>query len=263
MKKIIARDDTLTKKLDDLLAQEEKEFSKTDAHLPLEKRQELLELKLADITVKKEKLEKEINASPTLTKKEKHQDVVRLNAEIRHFENGIAGMKDAIEWRNRKDIASDEYKLEPAGEKLMQDKIASFPLPPGHTCPKKGKCKGHCFALSGRTANQPGCRDSYSKKLGMAERDDFVIKVNQQLSKKKTVTPPWKAPIRIHPWGDFYSNKYAEKWLQIAKDNPNLWFYAYTKSHQMPAIKELEKLPNVKIIQSFDGQNQLFLCLFF
>ena len=91
----------------------------------------------------------------------------------------------------------------------------------------------------------------------MAERDDFVIKVNQQLSKKKTVTPPWKAPIRIHPWGDFYSNKYAEKWLQIAKDNPNLWFYAYTKSHQMPAIKELEKLPNVKIIQSFDGQNDV------
>jgi hypothetical protein len=255
MKKVIARDVALEKKLNDLLKQEEKEFKNTDSHLPLEKRQELLEMKLANLMVKKDKLEQEIQESKTLTKKEKHQDIVRLNAEVRHFQHGIDGIKDAIEWRNRKDIASDDYQLRPAGDKLIKDKISSFPLPAGHTCPKKGTCKGHCFALSGRTADQSNCLDSYSKKLGMAERDDFVAKINNQLAKKNPVTPPWKDRIRIHPWGDFYSNKYAEKWLQIAKDNPAIWFYAYTKSHQMPAIKEMMKLPNVKIIQSYNGKH--------
>ena len=36
--------------------------------------------------------------------------------------------------------------------------------------------------------------------------------------------------VRIHDSGDFYSVDYLNKWVQIAKDNKDVIFYAYTKS---------------------------------
>jgi hypothetical protein len=36
--------------------------------------------------------------------------------------------------------------------------------------------------------------------------------------------------LRVHDSGDFYSNKYFLKWMQIADQLPNVKFYAYTNS---------------------------------
>ena len=61
--------------------------------------------------------------------------------------------------------------------------------------------------------------------------------------------------VRIHDSGDFYSIDYLNKWVQIANDNKDVIFYAYTKS--IPFFKPSKKsdtsflLPkNLKIIFS-------------
>jgi hypothetical protein len=71
--------------------------------------------------------------------------------------------------------------------------------------------------------------------------------------------------FRIHDSGDFYSPEYADKWKQIIAKNPNINFYAYTKTlgeSREPEsqgahlkVKELESLPNMKVIQSVGGKH--------
>ena len=46
----------------------------------------------------------------------------------------------------------------------------------------------------------------------------------------KPVLPAKAKAVRIHMSGDFYSQDYFDMWLQICKENPNVEFWAYTKS---------------------------------
>jgi hypothetical protein len=55
--------------------------------------------------------------------------------------------------------------------------------------------------------------------------------------------------------GDFHSPEYVQKWVKLIKQNPDRQFYAYTKSHQMKGIKDLEKLPNMTVRSSFGGKD--------
>jgi hypothetical protein len=181
-------------------------------------------------------------------------------------------MEKAMEWRAMTVSEKDWNKkgLDPKGDKLESSKpggIASFAIPPGLTCPKAGSCKNHCFALTGHTAYVQMVRDTHAAALGLSERDDFVTKMNEQIQKKfkNSKSPNPQNPYRIHAWGDFYSNKYAQKWVDIIKSNPNVWFYAYTKSFTMPAIKQLRKdinsgkIKNARIIQSLNGKDDKYI----
>ena len=93
-----------------------------------------------------------------------------------------------------------------------------------------------------------------------AQGEDFGDRVNQYLSEWKQTGRhpesgkkfPLKA-IRIHDSGDFFSPKYIDQWTKIAKANPDVMLYAYTKSHHpilKQKLKELQSLPNVNIVQS-------------
>jgi hypothetical protein len=90
--------------------------------------------------------------------------------------------------------------------------------------------------------------------LGISERDDFVQQMNDKLSETKrdgSLRVPMNVPFRIHVTGDFHSPEYVKKWVQILKDNPKRKFYAYTKSHDLDGIEELEKLPNMVVRHSY------------
>jgi hypothetical protein len=54
--------------------------------------------------------------------------------------------------------------------------------------------------------------------------------------------------IRIHDSGDFYSPAYFQKWLEIARLNPTVRFYAYTKSHSF--IRGIQLPENFDLIYS-------------
>lgn len=59
------------------------------------------------------------------------------------------------------------------------------------------------------------------RKLKKAE--DMAELLSKSMPKDATI-------IRLHVGGDFYSKEYMKAWFILAKQNPNIIFYAYTKS---------------------------------
>lgn len=64
--------------------------------------------------------------------------------------------------------------------------------------------------------------------------------------------------VRVHASGEFYNAEYVHKWIEIAKRNPNIVFYAYTRSWRDPeiyeALKDLAKVPNFVLWWSCDKE---------
>ena len=81
------------------------------------------------------------------------------------------------------------------------------------------------------------------EKYKISKTNDFIPLMNEEIKKKKATH------IRIHDSGDFYSIAYLNKWVQIAKDNTSVIFYAYTKSIKF-FIDGLKLPKNLKIIFS-------------
>ena len=59
--------------------------------------------------------------------------------------------------------------------------------------------------------------------------------------------------FRIHESGDFYKMEYFDAWLEVARQRPDILFYAYTKS--LPFwVKRIAEIPqNLKLIASVGG----------
>lgn len=113
-------------------------------------------------------------------------------------------------------------------------KIFNFSIPAGNdkasgkiTCPFAGSCLKLCYAKKGmyRFGN---VERALSNRYEASKKDDFVERIDTELSKVKKGKQVY---VRIHDSGDFYSPSYFAKWLEIARLNPSVRFYAYTKSH--------------------------------
>ena len=113
-------------------------------------------------------------------------------------------------------------------------KIFNFSIPAGNdkasgkiTCPFAGSCLSLCYAKKGmyRFGN---VERALTKRYEASKEADFVERINAELSKVKKGKQVY---VRIHDSGDFYSPAYFAKWLEIARLNPLVRFYAYTKSH--------------------------------
>lgn len=67
---------------------------------------------------------------------------------------------------------------------------------------------------------------------------------------------PAGAVIRIHTSGDFHSRQYVAMWYVLARYNPGVSFFAYTRSWRVPdlvtALDLLRGLPNVTLWASTD-----------
>lgn len=59
--------------------------------------------------------------------------------------------------------------------------------------------------------------------------------------------------VRIHEAGDFYNQRYVNKWKTIAKLNPKTIFLAYTKSLNLDLYTNKPK--NLIIFQSYGGKH--------
>jgi len=92
------------------------------------------------------------------------------------------------------------------------------------TCPFAKECVKYCYAQKGNYTRFPIIQELMEKKYNISKQDNFVELMTNEIKKKKAKY------IRIHDSGDFYSIKYLNKWVQIAKDNKKVIFYAYTKS---------------------------------
>jgi len=108
--------------------------------------------------------------------------------------------------------------------KLNNVRLFEFNLPAVSTCPFADTCKEICYADKG-TFKYPVVQAKYHSNYELTKNKDLFIKVVQNEIIKKRIEY-----VRIHSSGDFYNLKYLKSWLEIARNNPNVIFYGYTKS---------------------------------
>jgi len=59
--------------------------------------------------------------------------------------------------------------------------------------------------------------------------------------------------VRLHDSGDFFADWYAYAWLIVARMNPEILFYCYTKSHTL--FPDHTTVPaNLRIVRSYGGR---------
>jgi hypothetical protein len=130
-------------------------------------------------------------------------------------------------------------------------RIFNFSIPAGNdkksgkiTCPFAGSCLKLCYAKRGmyRFGN---VERALTKRYEASKEENFVETITNELAKVKKDKQIY---IRIHDSGDFYSPSYFQKWLTIARLNPSVRFYAYTKSHSF--IRGIELPENFDLIFS-------------
>jgi len=209
------------------------------------------------------------------------QDTKKLEAMTKYFPKSLQALAIAIGVRDGKITPEKANKpIVMGAAKLGEFGIRTFSQLPGVTCPGKGDCLNHCFAMSGHMNMENVGVKAYAENLGLAERDDFVGKIIKQVSRMRPNVSQnfngqlYSHVIRIHAFGDFHNTRYVDKWKVITDyfspkavtargEDPGkraVFFYAYTKSFYMTKVKnwmkdiQSGKLKNIKIIQSY-GSN--------
>lgn len=119
-----------------------------------------------------------------------------------------------------KEIGVYNWTLPALGVKLDDGRVV-------RTCPQAGACARFCYARNG-TYNFPTAKAAHARNLKMVLDDLAGWKgaMLEELSKKKY---RGGKHVRIHDSGDFFSDEYTEAWLDIARQIPDVTFYAYTK----------------------------------
>lgn len=108
-----------------------------------------------------------------------------------------------------------------------------FNLPAMKTCLfSTAHCRKKCYAVKAEKM-YPGCLPCRERNLKSSLAPDFTEKVIESLSRRfrhPAYKNAKKIYFRIHESGDFYSQEYFDKWVDIATAFPRVTFLAYTKS---------------------------------
>ena len=132
-------------------------------------------------------------------------------------------------------------------------KVVSFGLNVDDTCKS---CKIPCYAKKGHYAMKNS--NTYKKRTNnyrYSQMSDFVYRMNYYLEQARPKRGKKnQLVVRIHDSGDFYNYDYVYKWTEIAEQNKDVYFYAYTKRVDL-FVNRYDRLPsNLRIIFSFGGE---------
>ena len=101
------------------------------------------------------------------------------------------------------------------------------------TCPGAGACQLFCYARKGGYVMFPASSMSAAQALNFLVNDPegYNNKVNQEIKSIKAKTDKRKIQlvVRWHDAGDFFSKEYLDLAFDVARANPDVKFYAYTK----------------------------------
>lgn len=157
-------------------------------------------------------------------------------------------------------------KFSPGNAKLVG--IPSISLLAGWACPFANKCFAKVDLVTGKIIDGPDtefrCFSATQENIfpntrkqrqhnfellkALKSEDDMAALIQSSLPKEKFKV------IRIHVAGDFFNQKYFDAWAQIARNNPDRIFYAYTKSLQY-WVNRLGQIPdNFKLTASKGGK---------
>ena len=102
-----------------------------------------------------------------------------------------------------------------------------------NTCPGAGSCKVDCFAMKGGKVQFEGPWLSDGRILTYLLNDPtgFFNQLDAEIKKeeKKGDKGGYTVTIRWHDAGDFFSPEYVNLAFKLARANPDVLFYAYTK----------------------------------
>jgi hypothetical protein len=116
------------------------------------------------------------------------------------------------------------------------------------TCPGAGACKVYCYAKKGGYVQWKASSMSQTRQLNFLLNDPqgYKNKLESELRAaiKKFDKKGTKVAIRWHDAGDFFSPEYLDLAYSVAKDFPNVDFYAYTK---MASVASGNKPSNFKM----------------
>jgi hypothetical protein len=124
--------------------------------------------------------------------------------------------------------------------KIEKGEIFSFSLPAGHSCPFAVACKSSADKNTGKITDGENCEfrcfastmEARSKNLRKNVHHNFsLVKNSPDVVKLIEQSIPEKTKIvRVHVSGDFFTEQYFLDWLTVAKNNPDIIFYGYTKA---------------------------------
>lgn len=156
------------------------------------------------------------------------------------------------------------------GNAKLANDTAIFSLPAGHSCPFAKFCRSSAERDTGKIKDgqytQFRCYAATSESLFRSVRNgrwnnfeklkacggnviQMAALIDQSIPRRGGKTKL----VRFHQSGDFFSQAYFDAWLLVAKHNPDLIFYGYTKALRF-WVNRLGDIPaNFKIVASRGG----------
>jgi len=145
-------------------------------------------------------------------------------------------------------------------------KVYSFDILSGWSCPFAKEClaKVHVNPKNGTKSIVDGkdatvrcfsaMQEVFFKNAYESRKTNFeLLKASDNLYELLSKSLPKNAGIvRIHVSGDFFSQDYFNAWLELAKNNPSILFYAYTKS-LIYWVNKLSEIPDNFVLTASRG----------
>lgn len=134
-------------------------------------------------------------------------------------------------------------------------------LPAGHSCPFAKDCK---IKVDRETGKFDTIGKGYRCYAAIAERFPGVRNSRWNnfeyiLFGGKLTLPKNAKFVRIHGSGDFYNEIYFLQWVELARENPKVLFWAFTKSLRF-WVKHKDNLPkNLTMIASVGGHEDFLI----
>lgn len=139
--------------------------------------------------------------------------------------------------------------------------VYEWNLPTGSSCPFALECKVTVDRVTGKFDVKKGQYRCYA---ASPERFPAVRKHrwnNYEFVKNGGIPeiPKDCRAIRIHASGDFFNQKYFDTWVQIARENPSIEMWAYTKSLQY-WVNRINDIPkNLILTASYGGSQDILI----
>ncbi len=147
--------------------------------------------------------------------------------------------------------------------KATGKKVYAFDLPAGWSCPAADICLSKSDKKSGKiTDGKDSLFRCYAASLEavytavrrLRWHNFDLLRNTSDMHKLIADSLPTNLEIlRLHSSGDFFNKEYHGAWMQIARENPSITFYGYTKMADL-FLNKSEVPTNVLFIQSHGGK---------
>lgn len=142
--------------------------------------------------------------------------------------------------------------LTPGNRKLGGSLIWGFGLPSGNPKICIGMtvtCHRHCYARRFESYRSSATA-KYHKNLELTKLPDFAQRMRYFILNNEVRV------VRIHTGGELYSVRYIRQWLRVIGWLPDVRFFTYTRSWQLPSLKvaidTMADYPNAQLWYSCD-----------